>query len=354
MVMFCLVGEIEKHMARGVYLRTKYLTSSKRAILKSVDSYNQTNATYRNEQTLILLTNALELLAKAVLLKRGKSINERRDKSRTIPAQNAIQSLLNLSDIDGIEHQTLQQVISLRDAATHSVLPHVPKAVMQHLVFLTIKTYRNLLKKHFKSHDDFSEHNFLAVSIDETITYADEIGNLLRQYRRGNADLRNLIWLLEKGVSFDGTNFKKQPQFEKDFLRSKKNILGRVKLGEYLNTANQVKFVLVQAPKNYTANIELRKGSHSQKLALPVITKKTDVEDDFPKLTVEIAENIGKSQSFVALMLKDLGLKGDPKYHQPIRTSKRGMVQRYSNSVIPILQERLKENPDYTPYKKHR
>src|SRR5690606_27896894 len=50
------------------------LDASKAAIEMAVDSFNRVHNPYRNESTLILLTNAWELVAKAVLVQKHESI----------------------------------------------------------------------------------------------------------------------------------------------------------------------------------------------------------------------------------------------------------------------------------------
>jgi len=61
-------------MARGTYIRTRYLNSSISAFYSALSAYNQLNSSYKNEQSIILMTNAIELIAKSILLKLGKSI----------------------------------------------------------------------------------------------------------------------------------------------------------------------------------------------------------------------------------------------------------------------------------------
>lgn len=45
-----------------------------------------------------------------------------------------------------------------------------------------------------------------------------------------------------------------------------------------------------------------------------------------------------------------LNLKGDPKYHQQIRASRTGYIQRYSNAAVERLKAQLKARPDFDPY----
>ena len=99
-----------------------------------------------------------------------------------------------------------------------------------------------------------------------------------------------------------------------------------------------VRIVPVEAPKNYTADLVLRKGN-SNDLSLPVVLKRTDLEKDYPYLTNELATLIGKNTNFVAKAVSVLGLKGNERFHQTIRSSKSGEIQRYSEAAKSRLQK---------------
>jgi ABC-type nitrate/sulfonate/bicarbonate transport system substrate-binding protein len=107
--------------------------------------------------------------------------------------------------------------------------------------------------------------------------------------------------------------------------------------------------VPIQAPKNYTADITLRKGNAADS-SLPVLVRRTDLEKDYPLLTKELAAKIEKSQNWTARASSLLGLKGDPKYHQAVRASSTSLVHRYSAAAVQILKEKLQAEPDFDPY----
>jgi hypothetical protein len=121
-------------------------------------------------------------------------------------------------------------------------------------------------------------------------------------------------------------------------------------ISDFIRGTDMVRIVPVQAPRNYTADITLRKGT-AKDSSLPVIVKKTDVETDYPYLTKELGQKIGKNQNFTAATTAALDLKGDPKYHQAVRTSKSGYVQRYSDAALDRIKKHLKQNPDFDPYR---
>jgi hypothetical protein len=71
---------------------------------------------------------------------------------------------------------------------------------------------------------------------------------------------------------------------------------------------------------------------------------------DYPYLTKEPGDLIGKNTNFVAKAAAVPGLKGDEKYHQSIRSSKSGGIHRYSEAARTKLQQKIAEDPLYSPY----
>lgn len=323
------------------------LDNAKAAAETAVDSYNRVKHPYRNETTLILLTNAWELLAKAILVQARQSI-QKGQRGDTISAEVAISKLSHRKDLGKHEAQTVQQIISLRHAATHHFLPPVPDEVMQHLLFFGCKFFRETVERHFKAHAKDLEQNFLSLSFSELTTYADKVQKVVSRVKK-NASDKKLAWLLERGIEFDGTQYLTEKRFEAKY-RDKKRVMPYLSINKFLRNADMVRIVPVQAPRNYTADISLRKGSPKD-TSLPVLIKKTELEKDYPYLTKELADKVGKNTNFVARAVRTLGLKGNPKYHQAIRSSKSGEIQRYSEAAKQLLQERLAAEPDYNPYR---
>ena len=321
------------------------LEKAKGAVETAVDSYNRVKHPYRNETSLILLTNAWELLAKAILVQAHQSITKGQ-RGDTVSAEIAISKLLHLKKVERHEAETIQQIISLRNAATHYYLPEVPDEIMQHLLFFSCKFFRDSVKRHFKGHAKDLDQNFLSLSFTDLTTYADKVQKLVSRVKKSEAD-KKLVWLLERGITFDGNDYITQKQFEAKY-RDKKKIMPHLGINDFLRTTDMVRIVPVEAPRNYTADITLRKGSPRDS-SLPVIVKKTELETDYPYLTKELATEIGKSTNFVARAAQKLNLKGDPKYHQAIRSSKSGAVQRYSEAAKQLLMKKLFEDPAYNP-----
>jgi len=155
--------------------------------------------------------------------------------------------------------------------------------------------------------------------------------------------------LLERGIQFDGSAYITEAQFEQKY-RGKKKILPHLGLAKFIRNADMVRIVPIQAPRNYTADVTLRKGSAAD-ASLPVLVRKTDLENDYPYLTKELGQKIAKSQNWTARTVLVLGLKNDPKYHQAVRASATSLVHRYSSAALESLKKKLADEPTFNPYK---
>lgn len=277
-----------------------------------------------------------------------EKINKKGNTGETISAEVAISKLLHDKKIETRHSEVVQQIVSLRNAAVHDVLPSIPVEVQHHLMFYACKFYREVVEKHFKAHAADLNQSYLCLSFSELTTYADKVKKCVSSMKR-NAAHKKLIWLLERGIAFDGNRYMSECQFDAK-IRGKKRVFSYLEVGKFSNESDMVRIVPVEAPKNYTANVNLRKGS-SKDSSLPVVVKRTEIEDDYPFLTRELGELIGKNTNFTAKAAVKLGLKGTDKYHQSIRSSKSGEIQRYSNAAKTILEKKLRSEPDFNPYR---
>ena len=211
----------------------------------------------------------------------------------------------------------------------------------------TLPELSALVKRTFKGHDASMKDNYLSLSFSDITTYADKVQRAVSRVKR-NANAKKLVWLLERGVTFDGSAYITESQFTEKY-RGKRKILPHLGLNQFVKNTEMVRLVPIQAPRNYTADITLRKGSAAD-TALPVLFRKTDLESDYPYLTKELAIAIGKSRNWVARSVTVLSLKGDPNYHQAIRASSSSVVHRYSQAALDALQKKLAAQPDFDPY----
>lgn len=331
-------------------LYLQYCEKSLDAVRSAIASFNSVYDKYKIETTLILLVNAWELLGKAILIREKVQISKDRH-GNTLPAEDIIIRLFSKRFIDENQTRHLQQLISLRNEAVHGVLPEVPLEILHHIFYFSCKFYKDIVVKEFPRYKDIIVSNYLSIAFSDLTTYADKVQKLISRLRRGSQDERKIVWLLERGARFDGSTYVSQEQFEKEFKSKWKNkILPHLSIGKYLKTVDMIRIIAVQAPKNYTADINLRKGKQTDS-ALPVLIKKTDIEHDYPYLTGELGAKLGRKGNFVAFAVKKLNLKGNPQFHQSVRASKSSKVNRYSESVLNFLKEHLKNNPDFNPFK---
>lgn len=331
--------------SRREYLQL--LDAAKAAAETAVDAFNRVWHPYRQQTTLLLMTNAWELLAKAVLVQRKESIVRGR-RGETISAEVAVHRLMTKKVIAQDQAETIQQVISLRHAACHHVLPDVPAEVMQHLLFYSCKFFREVVSTVFPAHLKSLSENYLSLSFTELTTYADRVMRSVSRVKKSAGD-RRLVWLLERGIQFDGSQYLTEVQFESKY-KGKYKVLPHLALSGFLRRADMVRIVPIQAPRNYTADVILRKGSPTSS-SLPVVVKKTDVEADYPFLTNELGQQLGKGRNWTAKACAVMNLKGDPRYHQPVRSGKTTVTHRYSQAALDTLKKKVQEDPGFNPYR---
>lgn len=329
---------------RREYLQ--HLDAAKAAAETAVDAFNRPWHHYRYETTLILLTNAWELLAKAVLLHKKDSIT-RGNRGETISAEAAVHRLGQKGLLDDKQTETIQQIVSLRHAACHGLLPNVPVEVMQHLLFYSTKFFRETIGAVFPAHLRGMADNYLSLSFSDLTTYADRVQKSVARIKKSQGAKR-LIWLLERGIQFDGSAYLTEAQFDQSY-RKKKRVLPHLGLSNFIRKADMVRIVPIEAPRNFTADLTLRRGSAAN-AALPVVVRRTDLEADYPYLTKELATELNKNQNWTAKAATVLGLKLNSTFHQAVRASASSVIHRYSPAALEALRQKLKETPDFDPY----
>lgn len=323
-----------------------YLEAAMGAAERAVDAFNGVWALYRHESTLLLLANAWELLSKAVLLAKKESIAKGKS-DETISGEVAVHRLGTLKLLDQRQVETIGQVISLRNAACHSTLPEVPPEVMQHLLYYSLKFFRETVATNFPSHSRKLPENYLSAAFTPLTTYADKVQRAVAKVRSSGTD-KQLVWLLERGIVFDGTSYLSKAAFEKLFKRTHK-ILPHLRLSQFIRSTDMVRIVPVEAPRNFTADISLRKGKAGTS-ALPVIVQKTDINEDYPFLTRELGSKVAKNQNWIARAVMVLGLKGDPRMHQAVKAGTSTYIHRYSQAALSRIQEKLALDPTFDSY----
>jgi hypothetical protein len=327
-----------------------FLDKSILAIHSGIDRANSINDPYYQEASIIFISNAWELFAKALLIKHGGDsliYETGTKKERTITAEHAVNKLKNLGYITDLQAAPIQQIISLRNEASHTTLPEMPDELVFHLEYYAIRNFKELLDVNFKQYSKKFRKQFLSVSFGELATYADSVKKLVTKARKSKrpADLR-LTYLLERGVVFSGSEYMKQADFNKILLNKGGRPLRKLGIGGYSRKADMVVVVPIQAPSGTQADIKLTK---SNKGAITVKIDKRATDDDYPHLTQDLSSKVGKTRNFVTRLIKDLEIKNNPSYHQRIRTGTSSYSHKYSDACLNFIRTYLTDNPNYIP-----
>lgn len=323
-------------MARSTYIRTKYLDASMSAFKVAIDAFNSPINPYRLQAATILMVNAIELISKSFLLKLGESIQDK-DPSRTITAEKAVSILFTKGYLDETEHQTLQQLISLRNETCHSFLDKPSEDIVFYLIFCAVKIFKATVSKQFRSRLGDFKDSFLSISTDQNITYAEGVLGLMKSSKRDAAG-RRMLYLLERGVRYNGSKYISQELFEKEYkAKHRKNFLNRVAIGKYLEKAEQLRVVFIQAPKNHSIDISVGKNSRSKNILS--VNIKTRLECD--KTIKQIAKELGIRPYDVQKFIKDRNIKGRDGYHQEVPSGDNPSIHRYSEKLVELIKKDL-------------
>lgn len=318
-----------------------YLDKSIVAIQSGVDRANSVNDLYYKEGSLILIANAWELLSKSLLIKHGgdQLIYESGSrKERTITAEVSVNKLKNLGYLNELQASPIQQIISLRNEASHSTLPTISDEIIFHLEYYAIRYFKELLDINFKNYSKKFRRNFLSISFDSYSTYADGVKKLIsRAKSKKNVKDIRLAYLLERGVVFSGSEYIKQSEFDKQ-LFDKKSLrpLYKLKLGNYARRAEMIVVVPIQAPSGTQADIKLSKTQKSSAISVKFDKRATD--DDYPYLTQDLTSKLGISRTRVLNKIKELNIKGNSLYHQKVRTGSNSCSHKYSDQCLNFLR----------------
>lgn len=339
-------------MSANVRSYGSYLNKSIQASQSAVDRANSVHDPYYKESSIILLSNSWELFSKALLIKHGgeKLIYESgTNKEISIKAEKAVNKLKNLGYISETQAIPIQQLISLRNEAIHSILNDIPDEIVFHLEYYAIRYLKELIEINFKQYSKFFKRNYLSINFEGVVTYADKVKKLVSKAKKSR-DLKSvrLAYLLERGTVFNGGEYIKQSDFNKALLdKRNKRPMYKLKLGEYSRKSEMIVVVPIQAPSGTVADIKLTKSrSHGN---ITVNFEKRASDDDYPYLTTDLGVKIGRSRYYIQQIIKDLKIKENPEFHQNIRTGKKSSTNKYSEPCLSYLKEFLTNNPDYVP-----
>lgn len=308
--------------------------------VSSIELFNRPRAQDRISLSLIANVRAWEQVGKAFLLKKRENIFSSGDKTHS--ASKVIRLLASkYIAISPGESQTIHQIISLRDEATHSDLDFVSDDLAAHLLYFSLKSFRLFLQKYFPSYARNINSNFISINFQPAYTYSDQVHKMLNS-RRGLKNNR-LAFLLERGLhnAISERDLDQAAWTAKvRSLRGRRITKSTLLIKRYAKEHDNVIFITVEAPSKYgSADVTLSKGHHGSKVKVSIVP--SDPEDTHPYLTGEIAKEIGFGRNIVMKAITELRLKGNKDYHLAIRSGRGNFVQRYSKNALKKIQAHL-------------
>lgn len=337
---------------------TDYVTTSIKAAKMSIEMFNRVDFYHKDESALIFAGQAWELLAKGLVIKEQGFDKILLKGGKTITAEKAL-SLANhvLHKINQDEAEIVLQIISLRNVAMHDVMPKIPSEIITHLLYYSLKSFRRVLQENFKNHfkSDFNQ-NFLSISFSTHTSYSDKVSRLFGKSKEYNSDHNKLLYLLDRGIDFarksSATNMESfsawQDKIKK--LPRRSRVAMHLSIYKHINETSDVVFVPVETPRGYKAEVEISK-TKNKKEAGTVLIKKTDPNKDYPHSTSDLASIVGRGQNFIAKMAIVLGMKDNEDFCYLFKTSKSSIIPKYSDAALTHIQNYLRDNPTFNPYR---
>ena len=322
----------------------------------SIEMFNRVDGIHSDQASVIFNAQAWELLAKAVLIRKGLKINE--GDGRSITGERAVSRLEHvLKKISREENQTIQQIISLRNEAMHNVYPKLDQEIIIHLIYYSLKSFRNLVAHDFKAYLPKIDKNYLSVAFKEHTFYSHKVGKLLTYSKKYSSEKNKALYILDRACKF-AEDSKSNAYVKYDSWLSeikskpkKSRIAMHLSIYDYTNNQPNVRFVPVETKKGYKAEVLVEKTKKANE-AISVLIRKSDPEKDYPHLVSELAVILNKTLYFIQQLMKHLNIKGNKDFHKTIKTGKKSVTQKYSDKTLSYLQEYIKKNPQWTPYKK--
>ncbi len=322
----------------------------------SIEMFNRVDGTHSDQAAIIFNAQAWELLAKAVLIKHNAGIAESDGKS--ITGEKAVTRLEHvLHKISREENQTIQQIISLRNEALHNIYPELDQEIIIHLIYYSLKSFRNLIEKEFKSYLPKIDKNYLSVSFKEHTFYSHKVGKLFGYSKKFSSEKNRALYVLDRACKFaadsGATAFVKYDSWAGD-IRSKprkSRIAMHLAIYDYTNNQDNVRFVPVETKKGYKAEVVVERSNRATE-GMTVLTRTSDPERDYPHLSSDLAQTLGKSTYFVRQLAVQLSMIGNRDYYTAIKTGKSSTTKKYSDKALNYMKEYIAKNPTWSPYKK--
>lgn len=319
----------------------------------SVEMFNRVEPPHWKESVLMLNAQAWELLLKGVLIKKKQSIYE--TDGKTITAEKSLNKTFYILHLLSAEDaKTVGQIISLRNEATHALLPLVDDEIMTHLIYFSITAFNKLVKNEFRILSGSFEKNYLSIALGNHTFYSNKVEKLFKYSRSKNTEQNHLLFLLDRGCEFldSAANIKMKSRelWDKKIkqLPKKARVAMHLSVYNYINTQENIRLVPVHMTRGQNASVNVHPSKNPN---APILIKKTDPNKDFPHFTSDVAKITGKNPSFIAKMAKDLNIKSNEDYCY-LHKTKSGQNPKYSDKGLNYIKNYLEKNYTYNPYKK--
>ncbi|NQV89926.1 DUF3644 domain-containing protein [Candidatus Uhrbacteria bacterium] len=318
----------------------------------SIEMFNRVEPLHWKESVLMLNAHAWELLLKGSLLKKKQSIRE--SDGKTITAEKALNKVFHEQKlITKEEAKTIAQVISLRNEATHDLLPNIEDEIMAHLMYFSITSFNQLVKKEFRSLSGSFEKNYLSIALGNHTFYSNKVEKLFKYSRKKSTEQNRVLFLLDRGCEFVDNAANTQMKTKKLWdakvksLPRKSRVAMHLSVYDYINTQENVRLLPVHVARGYTASVDVHPSKNPN---APVVIKKTDPNKDFPHFTSDVARILEKDQSFIAKMARKLGIRQNEEYCY-LHKLKKGENPKYSDKGLNYMKSYLETHPTFNPYK---
>ena len=321
----------------------------------AMEHFNRPYDDGRPEAVLHFALHAHEMLAKAILLNRGRRIQERRD-SKTISFARCLNFLDSSNEkvLDEADKVSLAALSNVRDAAQHSVVSMSEQELFLHAQ-TAITVFDRLLTDELK--EKLADHlpqrvlpisteppESLELLVDGAVTQIKKLlGPGRRRMVEARARLRSLL-----AVDLAAAHEQRVPTpLEVD--RAAKRLKDRRRWQDVL--PNLAGLSLDASGTGQTYSVRLAKESTAPPVRFAetedeqenaAILREVDVRERFPFSPTRLAELAGLTVPKAGALIWKLHLKSDPESYRDIRMGKSGFP-RYSHKALKAVRAGVSE-----------
>lgn len=328
-----------------------FVDSGIKSLLVSVEFFNRPYDIARRETVLLLLNHAFEMLLKAIVLQRTGKLRAKSDKYNY-----GFEKCLNicfsqLEVIDEDIHMTLKNINAFRDAAAHDIL-EISEGLLYYYTLSGITIFRELLKTIFaKNLVSYLPNRILPITakppkgfnflIEDDLEEAKKL--LAPRKRRQEEALAKIrpYAIIENNLR--EIKNKKTTVRDKAIANKLKKGIDWRKILPFISNLNVEAFKGIPL----TIHVAKKKGVPvriDQAAPTALAFRYINPEDKYPFLTTELQEKLKINQYQMQQLIKLFSLKGNFKFHQPIKVSRAGFCQRYSNEAYKMLATVIKKH----------